>query len=132
MTAEHANRELAGLYRPDGPSIPPPQAGERPVDELLEVLAAGHAAGVAWVDVELSGRLVAVWPSAAETGTGQNATSGPTRPVQPRERLAWDHYAPELREALKDLARRYPADVIADAAGELETLVALHGAPKPK
>ena len=30
--------------------------------------------------------------------------------------LPWDHYSPELRDAVKDMARRFPPQMVADAA----------------
>ena len=47
------------------------------------------------------------------------------------ERLPWAYYAPELRTRLKELAERFPADTIADAAAELAILIELHGGRLP-
>lgn len=43
------------------------------------------------------------------------------------DRLPWSFWAPELRESLKELAGRFPAQAIADCAAELARLVAEHG-----
>lgn len=43
------------------------------------------------------------------------------------ERLPWSYWAPELRQRLKQLAQRFPAQAIADCAAELAKLIDEHG-----
>ncbi len=98
------------------------------LDELLEALSRARALGLARLELELpvGARLSAAWPDAPRPA------AAPLRPVDGRERLPWTHYAPELREALKELSTTFSAEMIADAAAELELLIALHGRPRPK
>lgn len=44
-----------------------------------------------------------------------------------RERLPWDHYAPELRTRVRGLAERFPRWMVADAAVALAELIDAHG-----
>ena len=44
-----------------------------------------------------------------------------------RERLPWDHYAPELRTRLKGLVARFPRWTVADCAVALAELIDEHG-----
>lgn len=41
--------------------------------------------------------------------------------------LPWDHFDPELREAIKRLADRWPAQTVADATQRFADLMAAHG-----
>lgn len=97
------------------------------ITELLAALEAAKAAGAAWLDLELAGdRIVVVWPGA------ETATRPATEPPGARERLPWDHYAPELRDELKALTTRYRPDVVADAAVRLAELIAVYGPVRPR
>jgi hypothetical protein len=112
------------------------------VTEALRLVLAAEDAGAAEVDVELlnenvkgysrptSARVRVTWQrdTAPVVETGGEAAHVA---AEPRDRLPWDHYAVELRDALKDLARQYPADMVADAAYRLDELVRVHGRPRP-
>lgn len=41
--------------------------------------------------------------------------------------LPWSHYAPELRDEIKRLAGRWPAQTVADAAQRFADVVGAHG-----
>lgn len=101
------------------------------LDELLLALEAARDLGLDRLELELpvGARLSASW---APPHPPERPAPAPVRPVDRRERLAWTMYAPELREALKALAATYPPELVADAAAELELLVALHGRPAPR
>jgi len=120
----------------------PTTSAESLVDEALRLLADARDSGAAEFDLDIEtdrpgaynrpnrARLRVTWERVAATTTVADLTdpaAAALPPVAARERLAWANYAPELREALKDLAARYPAALVADAAAELEHLLAEHG-----
>lgn len=104
------------------------------IDHALRLIveAADHDAAEVEVDLEatasgVAGRIRAARVRVRWHRDDGDPTEAATIAAQTRERLPWDHYAPDIREALKDLAARFPAESITDAAHRLEELLAEHG-----
>jgi hypothetical protein len=113
------------------------------VDQALRLVLAADEAGAAELDAELEAERVAIdgnvraarvrvrWQRGTDAVVDELENGSPEAAQsveEARERLPWDHYAPELRDALKDLAATYPADTLVDAAHRLAELIAEHGA----